>query len=196
MFLEMTFTKCHYQLFKENNTMEQQKLELYLMTNREYFPEDKIVFIREKLQNADDQKFMMISALQLKNPVTMLLFSLFLGAMGVDRFMLGDTAMGVLKLLTCGLCGILTIIDWFTISKKPEKPISTKSCSCYDAGKQKRKKAHPFVGCAFLHLLDRLSLMEFYLSRTVFSAFSMSLLRQYARHPVIILRKFQSVLLL
>lgn len=26
--------------------------------------------------------------------------------------------MGILKLLTGGLCGILTIIDWFTISKK------------------------------------------------------------------------------
>ena len=26
--------------------------------------------------------------------------------------------MGILKLLTCGCCGVLTIIDWFTISKK------------------------------------------------------------------------------
>lgn len=31
--------------------------------------------------------------------------------------MLGDTGMGILKLLTAGCCGILTIIDWFTISK-------------------------------------------------------------------------------
>ena len=29
--------------------------------------------------------------------------------------MLGDTGMGVLKLLTAGVCGILTIIDWFTV---------------------------------------------------------------------------------
>ena len=27
----------------------------------------------------------------------------------------------ILKLLTCGLCGILTIIDWFTISKKTKQ---------------------------------------------------------------------------
>ena len=32
--------------------------------------------------------------------------------------MLGETGMGVLKLLTGGVCGILTIIDWFTIVKK------------------------------------------------------------------------------
>ena len=36
----------------------------------------------------------------------------------VHRFMIGDTGMGILKLLTCGCCGVLTIIDWFTISKK------------------------------------------------------------------------------
>lgn len=32
--------------------------------------------------------------------------------------MIGDTGMGILKLLTCGCCGVLTIIGWFTISKK------------------------------------------------------------------------------
>lgn len=35
--------------------------------------------------------------------------------------MLGDTGVGILKLLTCGLCGILTIIDWFTVSKKAKE---------------------------------------------------------------------------
>ena len=32
--------------------------------------------------------------------------------------MIGDTGIGILKLLTVGVCGILTIVDWFTISKK------------------------------------------------------------------------------
>ena len=35
--------------------------------------------------------------------------------------MIGDTGLGVLKLLTGGLCGIMTIIDWFTISKKTKE---------------------------------------------------------------------------
>ncbi len=35
--------------------------------------------------------------------------------------MIGDTGIGVLKLLTGGVCGILTIIDWFTISKKTKE---------------------------------------------------------------------------
>jgi hypothetical protein len=35
--------------------------------------------------------------------------------------MLGDVGIGVLKLLTAGVCGILTIIDWFTISNKAKE---------------------------------------------------------------------------
>ena len=32
--------------------------------------------------------------------------------------MLGDIGMGILKLLTGGVCGILTIIDWFTVQNR------------------------------------------------------------------------------
>jgi TM2 domain-containing membrane protein YozV len=46
-----------------------------------------------------------------KDPTTMLLISIFVGGLGVDRFMLGDTGMGVLKLFTGGGCGILWLID-------------------------------------------------------------------------------------
>ena len=45
----------------------------------------------------------------------MLGISILIGYLGIDRFMLGDTGIGVLKLLTGGLCGILYIIDWFKI---------------------------------------------------------------------------------
>ena len=54
----------------------------------------------------------------MKEPTTLLLVSIFLGTLGIDRFMLGDTGMGILKLLTAGCCGILTIVDWFTVSKR------------------------------------------------------------------------------
>lgn len=35
--------------------------------------------------------------------------------------MIGDIGMGILKLLTGGCCGLLTIIDWFTIVKKTKQ---------------------------------------------------------------------------
>ncbi len=57
----------------------------------------------------------------MKDPTVLLIVSLFLGGLGIDRFMLGDTGMGILKLLTGGLCGVLTIIDWFTVTKKTKQ---------------------------------------------------------------------------
>ena len=73
---------------------------------------------KEKLYKMEDSKFSMVSMIELKDPTTLLLISLFLGGWGVDRFMLKETGMGVLKLLTGGCCGILTIVDWFSIQKK------------------------------------------------------------------------------
>lgn len=98
--------------------MEQQKVDMYLMTNQKYFPEEKIMYLKEKLLTADESKFSLISTVELKDPTTLLLVSIFLGELGIDRFMLGDTGMGILKLLTAGCCGILAIIDWFQIQKK------------------------------------------------------------------------------
>ena len=101
--------------------MEQQKLDMYIMTNQKYFPAEKIVFLKEKLRTIDEEKFALISAIDFKEPTTLLLVSLFLGTFGIDRFMLGDTGLGILKLLTGGCCGILTIVDWFTISNKAKE---------------------------------------------------------------------------
>ena len=79
---------------------------------------EKIVYLKEKLASLDDQKFTLLSTIELKDPTVLLLVSIFLGGLGIDRFMIGDTGMGILKLLTGGCCGILTIVDWLTIQKK------------------------------------------------------------------------------
>ena len=101
--------------------MDQQKLDLFIMTNQKYFPAEKMIYLREKLKNLDESKELLLSSLEFKDPTTLLLVSIFLGSLGVDRFMLGETGMGVLKLLTGGCCGILTIIDWFSVSKRAKE---------------------------------------------------------------------------
>ena len=98
--------------------VDKQKVDMFIMANQKYFPTEKIIFLKEKLYKLDDSKFSMASVIELKDPTTLLLISLFLGGWGVDRFMLKETGMGVLKLLTGGCCGILTIVDWFSIQKK------------------------------------------------------------------------------
>lgn len=108
----------NYEAQVEKVYVDRQKADMFLMTNQKYFPAEKIVFLREKLYTTEESKFLIASAVELKDPTTMLLISLFLGAWGVDRFMMKDTGMGVLKLLTLGCCGVLTIIDWCSIQKK------------------------------------------------------------------------------
>ncbi|HHX72396.1 MAG TPA: TM2 domain-containing protein [Clostridiales bacterium] len=101
----------------EDNRDHIQKVDAYLLANQNYFPPESIGIVREKLLKMDESRFWMLPSLDLKDPTTMLLISIFLGYLGVDRFMLGDTGMGILKLLTGGVCGILAIIDWFSIQK-------------------------------------------------------------------------------
>lgn len=101
--------------------MEQQKIDMFIATNGQNYPEEKLPFLREALAKVDDSKWSMISTLQPKNPTTMLIISIVVGYLGIDRFMLGETGLGILKLLTCGGCGIWGIVDWFLIQGKTKE---------------------------------------------------------------------------
>ena len=46
-----------------------------------------------------------------KDWTTLLILSVLLGTLGVDRFYAGHIGLGVLKLLTLGGCGIWSLID-------------------------------------------------------------------------------------
>lgn len=98
--------------------MTKEKLDMFVISKSKFFPAEAMPMIREKLEKANDNVLMAIESLELQNPTTLLIVSLLAGSLGIDRFLLGDVGMGVLKLLTGGLCGILTIVDWCTIMGK------------------------------------------------------------------------------
>ena len=52
----------------------------------------------------------------MKSKTTALILSVLVGGLGIDRFYLGYTGMGVLKLLTGGCFGVLYIIDIVSIA--------------------------------------------------------------------------------
>lgn len=74
--------------------------------------------MKERLDGMTDEQIQRLMYVQLKDPTTYLLISIFIGELGIDRFLLGDVGMGILKLLTGGLCGILWIYDMVTVQDK------------------------------------------------------------------------------
>lgn len=97
--------------------MDAQKVDMFIMSNGKFFEGHQMNMIRERLLALDDSKWAVLSSAQFKDPTTTLIVSILAGGLGIDRFMIGDTGLGVGKLLTCGGLGIWTIIDWFMIQQ-------------------------------------------------------------------------------
>ena len=97
--------------------MDAQKVDMFIMSNGKFFESHQISVIRDRLIALDDSKWAMLSTAQFKDPSMTLIISILAGSLGIDRFMIGDTGLGVGKLLTCGGFGIWAVIDWFQIQK-------------------------------------------------------------------------------
>ena len=100
----------------------------FLSANTANFPSEQLPSLRERLSQLDDsQANQVIAATDVKNPTTALILSIFLGGFGVDRFYIGNTGLGIGKLLATLLLPTITfgfslfftwiwiVVDWFLI---------------------------------------------------------------------------------
>ena len=74
-----------------------------------------------KHTHANPTPMQMVSSVDYRDPTMMLVLSILVGGLGVDRFMLGDTGLGVLKLITGGGLGIWWLIDIFTVENRAKE---------------------------------------------------------------------------
>jgi len=75
---------------------------------------DLVLIVLKKLPDSQGNPLRIAPAAQPpgdKDWSTAMLLSLFLGFLGVDRFYLGYTGLGVIKLVTLGGCGIWALVD-------------------------------------------------------------------------------------
>lgn len=73
--------------------------------------------VRKKIEKMDYTTACM-SMEHLKDPTIAIILSVLTGTVGIDRFYIGDTGLGVLKLITCGGLCIWYFIDLFLIMGK------------------------------------------------------------------------------
>lgn len=85
----------------------------WLAANTDKFNASDMVFIRQRLEGAGADKVARLASVQLKDPIITLLLCWFLGVFGIHRFYVGDVGIGIIELLTGGVCGILAIVDLF-----------------------------------------------------------------------------------
>lgn len=102
--------------------MESNKVNMYLMQYKDKIPSEKAVALKNALAKADESCEDSLAMIKLKNPLVILIVSIFLGGLGIDRFMVGDIGLGICKLLFGWLTfGIWPLIDIFFSYKKAKE---------------------------------------------------------------------------
>jgi TM2 domain-containing membrane protein YozV len=95
--------------------------EIWLNENQSLIDPDFLPVIIESLENIDDEDFEMLLHIKLRNPKKIQLLAIFLGQYALDRFLLHQPLIGVIKLFTLGGFGILWIFDIFTAKNRTKE---------------------------------------------------------------------------
>lgn len=108
----------------------EQSVERYLLLNSTYFPQEKVSQIKDKLLS-NESAFNRARLMTLKDPNTLLLISVFVGQLGVDRFLINKKATGALKLIFWLIAYVCMFISFFVILNDATKFIGWFLLSLY-----------------------------------------------------------------
>ena len=87
----------------------------FLIEHKNYFHEFDLDFLKGDLESLSKEELKLFMETNFVNPNVNFAVSILTNVLGVDRFVIGQTDIGLLKLLTAGGLGVWAIIDWFQI---------------------------------------------------------------------------------
>jgi len=103
-----------HESIKTKSTKRESEINNFLAINGEYFPVEYMMFMRENLFKMDEKTFNRIKSFPYKEPSKIMIVAWIGGLFGIDRFMLDQPGIGVLKLLlgwmTFGIWWIADIV--------------------------------------------------------------------------------------
>ena len=108
----------------------EQSVERYLLLNSTFFPQEKVSQIKDKLLS-NESAFNRARLMTLKDPNTLLLISVFVGQLGVDRFLINKKATGALKLIFWLIAYVCMFVSFFVILNDATKFIGWFLLSLY-----------------------------------------------------------------
>lgn len=104
---------------KENTSSYslEQRVQDFLIFNQKNLPENELGYVASRLLNLTKSQIFDVECLPFRNVTAMYLVSIFLGVLGVDRFLLNDAKNGVYKLLLfifsfLIIPGIILLVWW------------------------------------------------------------------------------------
>lgn len=83
-------------------------LQHYIFSKKEYLPADKLVLLQREVEDLDEGALNALMMVELRQPFVALIFAIFFGEFGVDRFYIGNKELGFAKLITLGI-GFITM---------------------------------------------------------------------------------------
>lgn len=96
---------------------KERDVEGFMLSNRRFFPVYRYNEIQSWLITLNDRQLVLIYDMEFRETWIMLLVSVFVGYLGVDRFLLNDVKMGLIKLGLTSLSfliipGLISLVLW------------------------------------------------------------------------------------